>query len=391
MCGKVHTFAATSPRNVRTPRGIYTKKQQYEISSFWQIEEIEQGATMHCRMAFLVVFLGVLGMFGTMESAHAGVYIEKTSYRGWKNCYRMTNGTIDLVIVPQVGRIMRYGFAGGPNMLWENPTVAGKPIPLGEWPNTGGDKIWPWKQDDWGKITGTAWPPPPGADQAAHQAEIIGKDTVRMTSTVVVPYGMRIVRDIRLAPSGTQVFLSNRFVKIRDGADYNVGVWTITQVPATSWVLARLTSAASALDGSYITLAGNKEKAGFAAITPLTDGALKVERRSDSSAKLGTEADLLASLQNDLLFTVRIAPTIPADNAGATYEKGERAQIYNQPDNTNDASRGITPYIELEFTSPRKVLKNGGTLTLDQIWEIRRLPKEKLDAASVAGVLKEIQ
>lgn len=343
------------------------------------------------RRTFAPFLLLLLIVFTMTTAANAGVTIERTTYKGWKNAYRMSNGAVDLVVVPEVGRIMRYGYAAGPNILWENPTVAGKPIPLGQWPNTGGDKIWPWRQGDWPTIVGNGWPPPAAADQAPHQAEVIGNDTVRLTSGVVVSYGMRIVRDIRLAPSGTQVFLTNRFVKVRDGANYSVGVWTITQVPATSWVLARLMPSASALDGSYLSMGGDKEKAGFAAITLLPEGALKVDRRPDTSAKLGTEADLLASIQGDTLFTVRFASAVPPDNTGAVYDKGERAQIYNQPDNADDAAKGITPYIELEFTSPRKTLKNGETITLEQVWELRRLPKDKLDPASVAETLKTIR
>lgn len=340
-------------------------------------------------VAPLFLLLLIFGIM--MTTTHAEVSIERVTYRGWKDAYRLSNGTVDLVVVPEVGRIMRYGLVLGPNMLWENPTAVGKPIPLGQWPNTGGDKVWPWKQDDWQAITGSAWPPPAAADQAPHQAEVVGKDTVRLTSTVLVPYGIRIVREIRLAPEGTQVFLTNRFVKVREGGDYSVGVWTITQVPATTWVLARTLPTVSALNGGYLSLAGDKEKGGFAAITLLPGGALKVDRRPNDSAKLGTEADLLASLQGDLLFTVRIAPMPPRDNTGASYDKGERAQIYSQPDNVEDAARGITPYIELEFTSPRRTLKNGETLTLEQVWELRRLPKDRLEPAAVVETLKAIR
>jgi hypothetical protein len=177
-------------------------------------------------------------------AAAAPVTVTRVNYHGWPGAYRLANGTVDLVIVPAVGRILRYGFLGGPNALWENPAVAGKPGQFtGDWNNIGGDKIWPWPQDEWEKRTGRAWPPPPATDQAVHQAFVVKPDTVRLVSPVVAGYGLRIVRDIRLAPTGTQVTITSRFEKIRPGADFPTGVWSITQVPVPDWTLARLVPA----------------------------------------------------------------------------------------------------------------------------------------------------
>ena len=47
-------------------------------------------------------------------SATAAVKIEKTSYAGWPNCYRMTNGEVELIVTTDVGpRVIRYSFVGG--------------------------------------------------------------------------------------------------------------------------------------------------------------------------------------------------------------------------------------------------------------------------------------
>ena len=41
---------------------------------------------------------------------------------------RLYNGTVNLIIVPSLGgRIMRYGYVGGPNVLWNNPKTARPP------------------------------------------------------------------------------------------------------------------------------------------------------------------------------------------------------------------------------------------------------------------------
>jgi len=57
-------------------------------------------------------------------SSFAAVTIEKTSYKGWPNCYRITNGTVELIVTGDVGpRIIRYAFTGGPNLFKEFPEL----------------------------------------------------------------------------------------------------------------------------------------------------------------------------------------------------------------------------------------------------------------------------
>lgn len=310
-----------------------------------------------------------------VQTAWADVSIERINYKGWAGSYRLTNGVVEVVVVPSVGgRIMRYAFVGGPNALWENPAVAGKPIRFGEWPNTGGEKVWLWSQDDWDKIIGRSFPPPTAADQAPHQAEIVGRDTLRLTSSVVVPWGLRIVRDIRLSAKGTEVFTSNRFVQAHESAitqEYPVALWTVMQVPATSLVFARLKPEAAQLENSIKPMG----KANFTFTRP-QESILQAAREPRMTGKFGTDADLLAGVVNgSTLVSVRFATgAAPADNTGAAYQPGERAQVYAHPDDPEALKKGFTPYVELELTSPRKALKPGETLTMNHVWSLRKLP-----------------
>ncbi len=309
-----------------------------------------------------VLLLAVCLALGS-HAARADVMIKQAAYQGWKEAYWLTNGTVEVVVVPAVARIMRYGFVGEPNALWDNPTVAGKPAEIGQWPNIGGDKIWPWPQNEWPRRTGRAWPPPAASDQTAHQVETVGKDTLRLTSPVLAGYGVRIVRDIRLAPTGTQVTLRSRFEKVRTGAQFPVAVWSITQLPVPDVAVARL-------------LPGSTLAEGYKLFIPQPWKSLRgegrflfAERPTSASAKFGTDADLLAWVKGDLLYTQKTVSTPPI----TAITPGDRAQIYSHPDNADDLARGITPYIELELTSPQKTLASGETLTLDVVWELRRL------------------
>jgi len=68
--------------------------------------------------------------------------IERISYAGWPNCYRLSNGETELIVTTDVGpRVMRYGFVGGQNLFVEIKDQLGK---SGEssWCMRGGHRLW---------------------------------------------------------------------------------------------------------------------------------------------------------------------------------------------------------------------------------------------------------
>jgi len=53
--------------------------------------------------------------------------VERFSYRGWNNAYRLSNDVVELVVTADVGpRIISYRFCDGENLLHEVPQDAGK-------------------------------------------------------------------------------------------------------------------------------------------------------------------------------------------------------------------------------------------------------------------------
>jgi hypothetical protein len=68
--------------------------------------------------------------------------IEKVAYGGWPNCYRLTNGKVELIVTSDVGpRVIRYGFVGEQNLFVELPGHLGG---MGEpyWMARGGHRLW---------------------------------------------------------------------------------------------------------------------------------------------------------------------------------------------------------------------------------------------------------
>jgi hypothetical protein len=91
----------------------------------------------------------LMAIIGTTTAtlANAAVRVEKTEYKGWPTCYRVSNGEIELVVTGDVGpRVIRFGFIGGPNFFKEFPEQLGK---SGEekFQLRGGDRVWKAPED----------------------------------------------------------------------------------------------------------------------------------------------------------------------------------------------------------------------------------------------------
>jgi len=148
----------------------------------------------------MIRFLTVFGLFVFVFPAAAEVKVQKTEYKGWKNCYRVSNGDVELIVTGDIGpRIIRYGFVGGQNLFKEYDEQLGK---AGEekFQLRGGDRVWKAPEDP----TAT-WAP----DNVA--VEIVPTATGLIAKAPVEPLTLLQKEiEISLAPSGTAVVVSHR-------------------------------------------------------------------------------------------------------------------------------------------------------------------------------------
>src|ERR1039458_6713472 len=149
------------------------------------------------RMSLLVVMVGLV-----TTNMVAGVKVEKTEYKGWPNCYRVSNGEIELIVTSDVGpRVIRFGFVGGQNLFKEFPDQLGR---SGEekFQLRGGDRVWKAPED-------------PVATWAPDNVLV----EVRVTPTGLIARApiepltnLQKEIEISMAPSGTEVTVSNRII-----------------------------------------------------------------------------------------------------------------------------------------------------------------------------------
>src|SRR5690349_21268665 len=93
--------------------------------------------------AILAVVLMMASESGSnAQSGAQRVTVEKVNCVNLPNCYKLTNGTVELVVTTDIGpRVMRYAFVGGENILGEIPgSTADKD--RNTWQSWGGHRLW---------------------------------------------------------------------------------------------------------------------------------------------------------------------------------------------------------------------------------------------------------
>ena len=323
-------------------------------------------------MLFAAIAAGVLtsGCFVRPEILHSRrqqegrlpVTITRTNYHGWPGSIVMRGGGTEVFIVPAIGRIMQFQFAGEPGPFWENRALDGQvhPPQVTNWINFGGDKTWPAPEADWSKPFG-GWLPPAAFDSMPIAAKI-ERDQVILTSPIDPEFGIRTVRRVFLGPSPGQMTVSTRYEKVR-GPARPVSVWTITQlqepVLAAGFVRhldqPRFTNGfhplISALPPDVKSTPSRRRDGDFITLT----------RHPKAAHKIGLAGNEMVWIGEKTMLRVSQWPRPPA---AETPDHGSRTEIYTNPDPLK--------YIELETLGPLQAMKSGDVITWQNTYSLLR-------------------
>ncbi len=143
--------------------------------------------------------------------------IEKIGYKGWPNCYRMSNGLVDLVVTTDVGpRVIRYGFVGEANEFKEYQEELGK-TGSEEFRLYGGHRLWHAPEDS----IRTYFP-----DNYMVSARPYPK-FLRVTQLTESTTGIQKEMDIRLDPETSHVQVIHRLTN-NNLWDIELAVWALS-------------------------------------------------------------------------------------------------------------------------------------------------------------------
>ena len=147
----------------------------------------------------------------------AEVRMEKVAYLNQPNCYRLSNGTVEVVVTTDIGpRIIRYAFSWQDNILGEFPDSK-VTTELGEWKPWGGHRLW---------AAPEAMPRTYSPDGNTIDYKLEGENTIRLIQPVEPKTGLRKEITVTLDKEGSGVRVHHRIT--------NKNLWAIELAP---WAL----------------------------------------------------------------------------------------------------------------------------------------------------------
>lgn len=309
----------------------------------------------------LCLAAGCGSVAGGSRSA-GGLSISRTDFRGWQDAWRISNGEYEVVVVPQIARIMAYGPAGGQNILWVNDALtperpaAAPPNPK-EWQNYGGYKLWPAPEKDWD------WPPDWQLDRGPCRVEATGAGSLRLIGAPSSKHGIRFDREITLAPEGSHLSIVQTAVNVSD-KPITASIWDVTQVRA--------------------------DCVGF---VPLGPGAAYRTGEGGPPDEQWSKVDDMLLVKpagkNGKVFISGPPAWLGCKRGGALFIKAfdMASAPPPEPETPREVYTGDMGYTELEIVGPAVPLKPGETTTLNENWYL--LPAGA-EAATDAGLIKAV-
>lgn len=284
-------------------------------------------------------------------SVIAAVTVEKIPYAGWPNCYRLSNGEVELIVTSDVGpRIIRYGFEGGQNFFVELEEDLGK-TGGDNWRLYGGSRLWVGPEDPVYSY---------GADNDPVQIEISGS---RLTAQAPVEHtGVQKAIAVELSDDGSAA----RVV-------YTLANRTIWPLRVATWVLTMMAPGGSGITtlpprGTHPEVLAPTNPLIVFAFTNMADPrwtwlekyiVLQQDPQNADPEKIGlfNPATRGAYLLNGELFVKKFAasPKEEYPDMGASYETF-----------TNER------FLEIETLGPMRTLQPGESMDHVEEWSLHR-------------------
>ena len=281
----------------------------------------------------------------------AAVTVEKTAYAGWPNCYRLSNGEVELVVTADVGpRIIRYGYVGGQNLFVELEEDLGQTGGDG-WRLYGGSRLWVAPED---RVFSY------GADNEPVEIEVSSGKLTALAPVENTGVQKRIT--VELADRGTEARVTYRLA--------NRTIWPLR---IATWVLTMMNRGGTAVTtlpprGTHPEILAPTNPVVLFAFTNMSDSrwswlekyiVLRQDPGNSDPEKIGlfNPATRGAYLLNGELFVKKFdaSPDEEYPDMGSSFE------VF-----TNER------FLELETLGPMRTLRPGESMEHVETWSLHR-------------------
>jgi hypothetical protein len=280
--------------------------------------------------------------------------IERISYRGWSNAYKLSNGMVELVVTSDVGpRIIFYGFRCGKNLFHEMEQEAGKTGGT-EFRLYGGHRLWVSPE-----VGRTYYPDNAGVAVTQHGS------AMRFTAPCeALPPGTRLQKELEIEvdTNSSRVRVMHRITN-HDASSTTLAAWSPTMMRPAGRVILPLPPRAPMDTGHYLPVGSF----GIWSYTDLTD----------SRWSFGTSYIQLRQLAEPSgRFREQMGGIYNGAGWGAYYERGELfiKRTFAQPASRyhdfgcNFQTFTNPEFIELETLGPLVELRPGESVEHEEHW-----------------------
>lgn len=317
----------------------------------------------------VLVILAALVPAAISATGASTVKIEKTPFFNQPNCYKLSNGTVEVIVTTDIGpRVIGYRFAGGQNILAELTADAAVKTELGVWHPWGGHRLWHAPES----MPRTYQP-----DDEPVPFEIAG-DTIRLMPKVEADAQIQKEIKVKLDADGSHVTLTQTLTN-KGRWPIELAVWGLTIVRGGGTTIFpqepfishddELLPARSMTLWHYTDMSDPRYRFGKKYVTLSTDTKLTAPQKIGVANKQGWAAYQLG----DQLFIKRF-PYVE----GAKYpDSGCNFETYTAGD-----------FMEVEDIGPLTNLDPGESVTNIEHWYLfKDVKPSKDDAAIDANIL----
>ena len=303
----------------------------------------------------------------------SGIIIKNKTYKGWEKSIEISNSEIKIIVVPETGRILHFGFLDGENIFYENQEFEGVEFSSGEYykkesniqaPDVGGNRVLPCSEEYFHLLTGSRHVPDPFINASSYTISCI-ENGVILESPISKLLGVQIKRTITISEKGTGVNIEQELVKKIPAQNQE-----IEKIPLTIWSLSKIKTP----NISYLPIQENSIfKNGFMVpVWPdaknnaisniaLKPSLLEIKSSENLPQKVGADAKKwVASFIDKQVFVEQFNFDTELKN---TYpDHGTSVTIF-----------GNNLFTELECLSPEKTLIIGEKITYDLYWSLQKI------------------
>ncbi len=301
-----------------------------------------------------------------------------SSAGGWTNVIRLGNEHIEVIVAPEIGRILQVSRPGGRNLYRENTELAGKLPPAdddGRWSNYGGDWIWPVAQTRWSEFQPGNWPPRRLLDgrpwEYTSWKTLGGQQCCLMSQHYGAPLHLKASRLIKLEAGAKRLLIAQRLERTA-ASTVPVTLWQISQVAGAARLVLPVDDNSAFTNGYRVLMFA----APPAAAVQVARQTLVLRTELPAETKLGSDSRqgwVAAQVDRAVILLEVITPAA----AGPFPEEGCAIEVYTNP--------GMD-YSEIELLSPEVNLAPGAVLETTVALSVHMLPRGTAPSALPAWI-----